>query len=255
MSDTNNETALIVMARYPELGKIKTRLARTLGEQETLGLYRAFLDDIVQHHSGQAYTLCWAYTPSEVNYQEFVTTLAPEYATNMRCFPQQGTELGARIHSAFQWTHEQGFAYTILIGSDSPQIRRESIEKARRALDEVDVVLGPCDDGGYYLLGMRIPHDVFSGIPMSTDVVTQMTIEVAQRQSLTVRLIDSLFDVDELPDLVRLAHMLTIDPTLAPVTAAHLKTMRSFHDNHAYTTDDTSDSTTALNLPRANQPM
>ncbi len=256
MFDSNTATALVVMARYPELGKTKTRLARTLGEHETLDLYHAFLSDIAQHHAGQAaYTLCWAYTPTEVNYQELATTLAPEHTTTMRYFPQQGAELGARLHHAFHWTQQQGFAYTILIGSDSPQISREVIATARKALDEVDVVLGPCNDGGYYLLGMRTAHDVFSGIPMSTNVVTRMTIEAAQRQGLTVRLINTLFDVDELPDLVRLAQLLRLDPTLAPITAAHLNSMRSFHDNHASTTDNTSDSTSTLNLHRANQPM
>ncbi len=253
MPDFTSNTALIVMARYPELGKTKTRLARTLGEQETLGLYRAFLSDIAHHHARQeAYTICWAYTPAEANYQELVATFVPEYATTMRYFPQKGADFGTRLHNAFRWTQMQGFRYTILIGTDSPQIRRECIMAARKALDEVDVVLGPSDDGGYYLLGMRVAHDVFSGIPMSTDVVTQMTLEAAQRQGLTVRLLDSLFDVDELPDLVRLAQMLRKDPTLAPVTAAHLNTMRSFHDHDASNTNNTSNDTATLNLHRTN---
>ncbi|GAC1360434.1 MAG: TIGR04282 family arsenosugar biosynthesis glycosyltransferase [Ktedonobacteraceae bacterium] len=252
MFDSSNETALVVMARYPELGKTKTRLARTLGDTKTLGLYHAFLGDIAQRHAGQAYTLCWAYTPAAVAYQEMVATLAPEHTATMRCFPQQGAEFGTRIHHAFHWTQKQGFTYTILIGSDSPQISREIIATARQALDEVDVVLGPSDDGGYYLLGMRGAHDVFSGIPMSTNVVTQMTIDAAQRQGLTVRLIDQLFDVDELSDLVRLAHLLTVDHTLAPVTAAYLETMRNFHDDH---THDTSDDAPTLNLHRADKPL
>lgn len=255
MPDFDSDTALVVMARYPELGKTKTRLARTLGEQETVSLYRAFLSDIAQLYAGQAYTLCWAYTPAEVNYQELVATLTPEYATTMHYFPQEGATFNARLHYAFQWTQAQGFAYTILIGSDSPQISQECIITTRKALDDVDVVLGPSDDGGYYLLGMRVAHDLFSGIPMSTNVVAQMTLEAAQRQGLTVRLLDSLFDVDELPDLVRLAQILTKDPTLAPVTAAYLNTMRSFHDNDASNTDNTSNDSSTLNLHRANQPM
>lgn len=256
MPDFTSDTALVVMARYPELGKTKTRLASTLGEQETLGLYRAFLSDIAQRHAGQeVYTICWAYTPAEVNYRELVATFVPEYATTMRYFPQQGADFGIRLHNAFRWTQTQGFKYTILIGTDSPQISRECIETARKALDDVDMVLGPSDDGGYYLLGMHVAHDVFSGIPMSTDVVTQMTLEAAQRQGLSVRLLDSLFDVDELPDLVRLAQMLRQDPTLAPVTAAYLNTMRSFHDHDASNPDNTSNDTSTLNLHRANQPM
>ncbi len=257
MPDFTPDTALIVMARYPELGKAKTRLASSLGEQETLGLYRAFLSDIAQRHAGQeAYTVCWAYTPAEVNYQELVAILTPTHASSMRYFPQQGADFGTRLHNAFRWTQAQGFKYTILIGTDSPQIRREHIMTARAALDDVDVVLGPSDDGGYYLLGMRVAHDVFSGIPMSTDVVTQMTLEAAQRQGLSDHLLDSLFDIDELPDLVRLAQMLKEDPTLAPVTAAYLNTLRSFfHDHDTSNTDNASDDTSTLNLHRANQPM
>src|SRR5205085_3096355 len=119
--------------------------------------------------------------------------------------PQQGPELGARLHQVFRWTCTQGFERTIVIGSDSPHISHEIIVNAQAALDKADVVLGPADDGGYYLIAMRKPYDVFSGIPMSTAVVTTMTIAAAQRQGLTVHLLESLFDVDELPDLLRLA--------------------------------------------------
>jgi len=245
-------TALVVMARYPEQGKTKTRLARTLGNQETLGLYRAFLGDIARHHTGQTYTLCWAYTPVNAAYQELAASLAPDHAATMRCFPQQGAELGERIHNAFHWTQAQGFTYTILIGSDSPHLSRESVAAARQALDTTDVVLGPSDDGGYSLLGMREAHDVFSGIPMSTEFVTHMTVAAAQRQGLTVQLIDEIFDVDELSDLTRLAHLLEKDATLAPITAAYLKTMRSFHDD---ATSNTSHNATTLNLYRADQPL
>jgi glycosyltransferase A (GT-A) superfamily protein (DUF2064 family) len=103
---------------------------------------------------------------------------------------------------------------------------REIVAHAREALNEADVVLGPADDGGYYLIAMRKPNDVFSGVPMSTSVVTQRTIELAERQGLSVRLLEPLFDIDELPDLLRLAQLLEADSTLAPVTATHLATMK-----------------------------
>lgn len=221
-----SDTALVVMARYPEAGKTKTRLARTLGNEETALLYRAFLTDLAQRFAGGECDLYWAYTPADVDYQAFVNTLAPTQIQHMWCFPQQGPELGARLHHVFQWTHAQGYHRTIIIGSDSPHVSREIVSRARKALDDVDVVLGPADDGGYYLLGMHKPYDVFSNIPMSTEVVTRMTIEAAQHQNLTVRLIDQLFDIDELPDLQRLAHMLQADRTLAPATSDHLTRLR-----------------------------
>lgn len=223
------DTAVVVMARYPTQGQTKTRLARTLGDNDTVHLYRAFLTDLIHHHAGQAYTLCWTYTPNDVDYQTLIEALARSISApvqNMRYFPQQGADLGERLHYAFHWTHDQGYQYTFVIGSDSPQIRAETIAHARAALDEADVVPGPSDDGGYYLLGMKRPHDVFSNIPMSTSRVTAMTIEAAQRQGLRVQTIETLFDVDEMPDLQRLAVLLKQDRSLAPATASYLEHIR-----------------------------
>ena len=82
-----------------------------------------------------------------------------------RCFPQQGTDLGTRLLNVFKRTHERRFERTIVTSSDSPQISREVVAQARKALDEADVVLGPVLDGGYYLIAMRKPYDVFSSVP------------------------------------------------------------------------------------------
>ena len=221
-----SDSALVVMARYPEPGKTKTRLARAIGHHETARIYSAFLTDLAQRFAGQECDLHWAYTPAEVDYSAFISTLMPSCARDMHYFPQKGADLGARLHHAFRWTRGQNYQRTIVIGSDSPHISREVVTQARAALDEADVALGPADDGGYYLIAMREPHDVFSGIPMSTSRVTQMTIELAQQRGLTVRLLEPLFDIDELPDLQRLARLLEADSSLAPATAAHLNSTR-----------------------------
>ena len=226
------DTALAVMARYPEAGKTKTRLARAIGAQEASDLYRTFLADLARRFAGPDIDLHWAFTPPEVDYSAFAATLAPALAQHMACFPQQGADFNTRLHNVFKWTFAHNYPYTVLIGSDSPHTSRAIVAAARNALNEADVVLGPANDGGYYLIAMREPHDVFSGIPMSTDVVLQMTIELAQRQGLSVRLLDTLFDIDELPDLQRLIQLLEADSTLAPETAAHLATKRSLYDNH-----------------------
>jgi rSAM/selenodomain-associated transferase 1 len=244
-----SDTALVVMARYPEVEKTKTRLARTIGHHETIRLYQAFLTDLAQRFAGQLCDLHWAYTPAGVDFHAFVATLAPAFAQHMRCFPQQGADLGARLLNAFQWTHARHFERTIVISSDSPQISREIVVQAREALHEADVVLGPAEDGGYYLIAMRKPYDVFSGVSMSTSVVMQRTIELAERQNLSVRLLEPLFDIDELPDLLHLAQLLEADWTLAPVTAAYLATRRSLYDNSTYSYAATFD------LHRADQPV
>lgn len=222
------DAALVVLARYPQVGTTKTRLARTLGGEEVVHLYRAFLADLAHRFTGQECDLYWSYTPAWADYAAFMATLAPLLVQHMGFFPQQGAELGDRLHHAFRWTYERGYRRTILIGSDSPHISRNIVAQARRALDEADLVLGPADDGGYYLIAMCKPHDVFRGIPMSTSRVLQMTIDLAQRQGLTVRSLETLFDIDEWPDLVRLTQLLRTNGTLAPLTAAHLATMKEF---------------------------
>jgi uncharacterized protein len=220
------DTALVVMARYPQIGTTKTRLARTLGDAETVSLYRAFLADLAHKFAGNTYDLHWAYTPANIDYLSFIATLTPTLTEHMSAFPQQGIDLGARLHHVFRWTYDRAYQRTIIIGSDSPQISMKSIMQAQKGLDKADVVLGPADDGGYYLIAMRRPYDVFSGIPMSTSMVAQKTIELAQSQGLMVHTLEQLFDVDELPDLLRLAQLLETDSSLAPETAAYLATMK-----------------------------
>ena len=223
------DTALVIVARYPQHGTTKTRLARTLGNEETAQLYRAFIVDLAQRFAAQpAYDLHWAFTPAEIDYAAFIESLAPSLSQHMRFFPQGGTDFGNRLHNAFLWTYEHGYRSTILIGSDSPHICRNTIAKAKDALNEADVVLGPAEDGGYYLLAMQKPHDVFRDIPMSTSSVLQMTIDLAQRQGLKVNTLETLFDIDELPELERLAQLLRTNASLAPATAAHLATMKEF---------------------------
>ncbi len=220
------DTALVVMARYPQAGTTKTRLARTIGDKETVRLYQAFLTDLAHKFAGHVCDLHWAYTPADVNYLSFMATIAPSLTQHMHAFPQQGIDLGARLHHVFRWTHDREYQRTIIIGSDSPQISLKIVEQARKALDKADVVLGPADDGGYYLIAMRRPYDVFRGIPMSTGVVAQKTIELAQSQGLKVQTLEQLFDIDELPDLVRLAQLLKTDNSLAPKTAAYLAAIK-----------------------------
>lgn len=222
------DTALVVMARYPQVGTTKTRLARTIGHEEAVRLYQAFLIDLAYKFAGQAVDLHWAYTPAEVDYLSFIATLAPSLIEYMHAFPQQGMDLGARLHHVFRWTHDQGYRSTIVISSDTPQISLKIVTQAQKALDKADVVLGPADDGGYYLIAMRRPYDMFRDIPMSTSVVAQKTIELAHSQGLRVHILENLFDIDEWLDLLRLAQLLETDSSHAPETATYMATIKEF---------------------------
>ncbi|GCE13743.1 TIGR04282 family arsenosugar biosynthesis glycosyltransferase [Tengunoibacter tsumagoiensis] len=216
-----SDTALVIMARYPQSGQTKTRLARSIGETATLTLYQAFLQDLAQRFAQiPALDLHWAYTPAEVDYAAFLQTLVPGIVA--RCFPQEGADFAARLLHAFQWLHSQGYKQIILIGSDSPQISLDCIITAHKKLQEADIVLGPAEDGGYYLIAMKKPFDVFSGIPMSTEVVLEQTIILAKQQGLNIETLDPLFDIDEVSELVRLAAQLSVAPEQAPQTALQL---------------------------------
>ncbi len=224
-----SETALVIMARYPEQGKINTRLADGFGVEETLYLYQAFLIDLAQRFTGWKCDLYWAYTPAGVDFARLVTTLTSLDASSFGSFTQQGAELGARLQHVFRATYARHLPKTIVIGSDSPHITRALISQAQVALDSADIVLGPAEDGGYYLIAMREPHDVFSGIPMSTQHVLKMTIDKARHLGLSVHLLEPLFDIDELADLLRLAQMLQVEPVIAPATAACLAKLMQDH--------------------------
>jgi rSAM/selenodomain-associated transferase 1 len=220
-----SDAALVVMARYPEHGKVKTRLARSLGADKTLVLYEAFLQDLAQRFAGWKYDLHWAYTSSEYDFSALISSFEAGCRELPCAFPQLDADFGARLLHAFEVMQAAGYQSTILISSDSPHVSRAIIQEAYDALEHADVVLGPAEDGGYYLIAMRSPYDVFSAIPMSTDVVLEMTIAKAKAQDLSVALLEPLFDVDTQQELLRLIDLLEQDSSLAPYTAAYLESL------------------------------
>lgn len=218
-----SDTALVIMARYPHKGTVKTRLARCIGDETTVRLYQAFLIDLAHRFAGNEFSVHWAYTPTNNDFKRYLTELVPDVTQPWQCFPQEGEDFSARLLHAFRMTCPQPFRQTVLIASDSPHVSLATIQQAQQALDEADVVLGPAEDGGYYLIAMREPHDVFTGIPMSTEVVLEMTLAKAREQGLTTQLLPPLFDVDEVTDLVHLATLLQQEQALAPATAILLQ--------------------------------
>ncbi len=193
--------ALVIMARYPAVGKVKTRLARTIGAQRACDLYQAFLRDLGHRFSGGRRELIWAFHPPESDF-------AARIGATARCLPQAGNGLAQRMHNCFRRLCAEGYEKVILIGADAPHVHDEWLDQAERALDSADVVLGPSDDGGYYLIAMRQPHDVFTGIAMSTARVLAETVAKAEAAALKIALLTQTFDVDEAEDLARLRRLL-----------------------------------------------
>ena len=224
-----SDTALMIMTRYPEKGKVKTRLARHIGDEATLQLYQSFLTDLALHFQETTSDLYWVHTPAMPDFHAALAERIAPVDLPGSCFPQQGDGLGDRLLHAFHTIHARGYRAGVLIGSDSPHISQHTIAQAMQALEHADVVLGPSVDGGYYLIAMRQPYDVFTDIPMSTDAVLRLTIAKAREQGLRVQLLETLLDIDEYTDLLTLSRTLEAKPDLAPTTAACICNLQIDH--------------------------
>ncbi len=189
------------MARYPKVGAVKTRLSPAIGAERACQLYEAFLQDISRRFTGGRPTLVWAFAPPERDFQSVIGAEA-------RWMLQEGGDLGQRMQNTFRRLFSEGFARVIMIGADVPHVRDQWLDEAERRLHDVDVVLGPSADGGYYLIAMRALHDLFSGIAMSTSGVLAATLRKAAADGLRVHLLPESFDVDDESDLVRLRRLL-----------------------------------------------
>lgn len=192
--------ALIIFAKEPVAGKVKTRLVPFLTESAAADLYRCMLID----------TLAKARKLAEVNIFLFHTGDATgasyfrELAANVELFEQQGAGLGERMNAAFKHVFELGYGRVAIIGTDSPHLPLSFIEEAYRLLEyeEVDAVYGPSLDGGYYLLALRHLHgELFQGIEWSSQSVLQDSLKKARGKGLEVALLPLWRDVDRTDDL------------------------------------------------------
>ena len=214
------------MARYPEPGQVKTRLARVIGVEPAAALYRAFLSDIEMRFAGGPRVLVWMYEPPDAPFSSLLTP-------GSLCLPQAGTDLGARMLHCFERLlapkepgDELAFDRVIMIGADVPHVRDSCIAEADERLGDHDVVLGPSVDGGYYLIALRRPVDLFSSIEMGTPRVLEQTVAAVRRAGLKLHLLPFDFDVDEAEDVERLRLALCDhDRAALPRTAAVLSEM------------------------------
>lgn len=189
---------LIVFLKQPVLGKVKTRLAKTVGDTEALRIYKKLVDRTLREMDNGLWslTLHWAYhqeTPSEL-------------ASYPHVF-QQGAHLGARMQHSI--AHEmKNFDHVVLIGADIPTITKEIVQKAFELLTTNDLVFGPAKDGGYYLVGMRKPcFEVFENDYWSHPDVLGNALSVAKTKGYSVGLVNQLRDLDDASDLEYFPHL------------------------------------------------
>jgi len=205
------DRALVIMAKEPSPGGTKTRLSPPLAAAEAAALYRCFLLDtldLVQRLASAQPVV--AYAPEEA--RSFFQRWAPP---GFVLLSQEGADLGERLDRVVGRCLERGHRQVVIVASDSPTIPLSYLEQAFHELDDpaIDVVLGPCDDGGYYLVGLkqRSPA-LFRGMVMSTATVLEETLARAEQEGLRVACLSPWYDVDTFDDLERLERELRARP-------------------------------------------
>jgi len=200
-SENTSRNALIIFSKYPEPGRVKTRLAETIGDRKACDLYATFLEDLVQTHANQSYDLIMSYAPHSAETSFESLKLFESYETKFEL--QHGKTLGERMQHVFKKCLKE-YEKIIIIGSDLPDLEVETIKEAFTWLSSVDVVLGPSVDGGYYLIGLKAPHDIFKNIAWSTGAVWDEQMREIKHKSLTHAALKERFDVDTFEDLEKL---------------------------------------------------
>lgn len=186
------KTAIATFVRVPTIGKVKTRLAQKTGEEFALLAYQTLLQ----------YTFDLLEKMKDVEVFIYVT---PHYLSGVpfNQMIQKGNDLGEKLFLAGNDLMELGFDSVIFIGSDCPSLTETHIDEAIVQLQNNDLVIGPANDGGYYLLGLKKIHAfLFENMPWSTENLFSETLIKANKHQLKTHLLTTLSDVDEWEDLV-----------------------------------------------------
>jgi rSAM/selenodomain-associated transferase 1 len=193
---------LLFFVKYPKIGKVKSRLSDDFDDTFVLKLYEKFVEDLLEMLNTEKFSVIICYHPTGTieNYKKW---LGEDYTY----ISQEGKDLGERLKNCFQKGFNLGFEKLIVIGSDSPDLPINIITDSFDALDENDTVIGPCQDGGYYLLGFNnksfIP-ETFQDIKWSTSTVFEKTMENLYKKASKTFILPQLSDVDTVEDLKNL---------------------------------------------------
>ena len=220
MSDNH----LIIFIKYPEPGKVKTRLSKGIGKENATILYKLFVEALLkrvsinntytENKNGQhrAYETTIFFSPEDRK-EEMKNWLGQKHKNKLS--PQSGNNLGERISNAFRLISKAGAKKVVIIGSDTPALDKETILQSFDLLSHNDTVIGPTKDGGYFLLGLSFLTDsfkrdsaweIFTGIEWSTENVFTQTIESVRKCGLTYELLFQYYDIDIQLDLFSLKH-------------------------------------------------
>lgn len=186
------------MIKYPEPGRVKTRLAREIGEYRAAEICSQIAERVVRNTA-----------PEARDYQRIIFFDPPEREDDFRNWlpgeqveVQSGSSLGERMDNCIRYLLSRGADKAVITGADIPDLSREIIRQAFENLDFADVVIGPAYDGGYYLIGMKAPvPELFQDIPWSTNRVLSETISAMDRLGKSYCLLTTLSDMDTVADI------------------------------------------------------
>ncbi len=188
------KNALIIFAKNIVLGKVKTRLAKTIGDTGAFNVY-VKLFEITEKQSMKV--------KSADKHIYFSDVVINAKWKNCKKYVQEGDDLGMRMLNAFNNVFEQGYEKVVCIGSDLPELTADIIEQAFLKLETNDFVFGPAADGGYYLVGLKNSKQsyIFENKPWSTDRLLDITLKEIESNNHDHALLEVLNDVDTIDDL------------------------------------------------------
>jgi rSAM/selenodomain-associated transferase 1 len=203
MSPGRKKLLLVIAAKAPLPGNVKTRLFPRLSPVEAAELYKCFLEDIVAEMRGLSgeCDIAIAYTPEDA-----VSAFDYLSLDGFLLFAQKGNDLGERLTNIFWEKLSEGYEVVSVIGGDSPDLPKSIAAESFLLLSSgnSDVVFGPCNDGGYYLVALKKNcPEIFAGIPWSTGRVLSMSIKKAEKLGMRAAFLPPWNDIDTFEDMTR----------------------------------------------------
>ena len=199
---------LVIMAKHPLPGTVKTRLARSVGDEAAAGLAKAFLEDLIDRLHHCANRLVLATSPNNPPATNYFQTLVTNLKDHCPLWSQPTGSLGNRLEQVTAdhlGQQPEDHNRVVVIGSDSPTLPTTTIRAAFETLKHTHVVLAPADDGGYVLIGLSCPvPSLFEGIDWSTPRVLQQTRQQLTASKTPFVELPGWYDIDTLDDLIRL---------------------------------------------------
>lgn len=198
--------AVIIMAKVPRAGNVKTRLQPFLSAEQCVSLSEAFLEDAINKAKRISEKLIIAFSPADE--RGYFDKFGDE---NLILIEQKGADLGEKMFKAFQFALSQSLDSAVMIGTDSPTFPVDYIEQAFEFLElETDAVLGKTSDGGFYLIGLRkLNKKIFENVAWSSNKAFEQTYRNIMNLNFHLREVPSWFDVDEKDDLLKLKEQFT----------------------------------------------